>query len=691
MRRLSLSVALVLLPAHPARAQGEPADEPAPGFAAHVVAADALLRLGELPQARVWLARVPEAERGFEWHYTAARADVSVQTFDAHDGEAPALDVSADGNRVATGGVDGRLSIHQAQSFMPLGDYMVGNPAAPTPIVDVAFGAESDVVVAGADGSLHAFDLARAQLRWSVQACDGPVSVVDVSPDGTRIMAASWKEVPGSARVLGLTRLFDARDGTRLADLDATEQRTSACAFSPDGMRLALGESGGRVRLLDAQTLESELALELPAAVESLTWDARGKRLAVVAGDGHAYVYAAADGRLLATLGGEGGRVTCAEFSPESSVHPDRVATGSLDGAVRVFDPASGERIATLYGTRGAVAGLAFLRDGNLVSTGADGVLRRWSPAAFLHRETPLRTGSTTHALAYDGRSRLLASASGDSEIRVWDPMRGTLSQRLVGHEASADAVVFFGDDLLASGSSDGTVRVWDLRYETEFNVFTCGSGVTALAGLDCLLFGATHGGKITLWDHCPVEISATHPFPELPRPEREIPLALPACSLAVAETRGTPTGCLLVAGCDDGVIRLWNCVSFEPAGVLEGHTARVSSLALHGQLLASASQDGTVRLWDLESRSAIATLEGHRAGVSCVAFAPDGQRLASGGSDETVRIWNVATRETVLVVSGLTGGVFALAFSPDRTQLAVGRTDGVQLLDAQPLARRQE
>src|SRR5262249_13572587 len=59
--------------------------------------------------------------------------------------------------------------------------------------------------------------------------------------------------------------------------------------------------------------------------------------------------------------------------------------------------------------------------------------------------------------------------------------------------------------------------------------------------------------------------------------------------------------------------------------------------------LLASASDDHSVRLWRPDSDTLVRALEGHSAKVWSVAFSPDGRLLASASDDHTIRLWSVA------------------------------------------------
>ncbi|MGH4019950.1 MAG: hypothetical protein ACRDT0_12070 [Pseudonocardiaceae bacterium] len=67
-------------------------------------------------------------------------------------------------------------------------------------------------------------------------------------------------------------------------------------------------------------------------------------------------------------------------------------------------------------------------------------------------------------AVRVHGRE-LLASASYDATVRLWDPATGAPERALEGHTGwvlGVCAVRVGGRELLASASADGTVRIWD-------------------------------------------------------------------------------------------------------------------------------------------------------------------------------------------------------------------------------------
>ncbi|KAF2258043.1 vegetative incompatibility protein HET-E-1 [Lojkania enalia] len=218
------------------------------------------------------------------------------------------------------------------------------------------------------------------------------------------------------------------------------------------------------------------------------------------------------------------------------------------------------------------------------------------------------------NAVAFSPDGQLVASASADKTVRVWEAATGSCRSVLEGHTNRVNAVAFSPDgQLVASASAGKTVRVWEAAT---------GSCRSVLEG---------HTNRVN----------------------------------AVAFS---PDGQLVASASSDYTVRVWEAATGSCRSVLEGHTDRVNAVAFSpdGQLVASASSDYTVRAWEVATGSCRSVLEDHTNRVNAVAFSPDGQLVASASYDNTVRVWEAATGSCRSVLEGHTNRVNAVAFSPD-------------------------
>ncbi|KAL4733371.1 WD40-repeat-containing domain protein [Aspergillus similis] len=197
------------------------------------------------------------------------------------------------------------------------------------------------------------------------------------------------------------------------------------------------------------------------------------------------------------------------------------------------------------------------------------------------------------NAVAFSQNGKMLASASNDQTVRLWDPSTGQHLHTLEGHTLLVSTVAFSRDvKMLASASHDQTVRLWDP---------STGQHLHTLEG---------HTGWVN----------------------------------AVAFSQD---GTMLASASDDQTVRLWNSSTGQHLHTLEGHTESVYVVAFfqNGEKLISASYDQTVRLWDLSTGQHLYTLEGHTPRVKSVAFSQDETMLAFASRDQNVRLWDIDCR----------------------------------------------
>ena len=238
------------------------------------------------------------------------------------------------------------------------------------------------------------------------------------------------------------------------------------------------------------------------------------------------------------------------------------------------------------------------------------------------------------HSLAFSSQGNILASASYDNSIILWDiEMRRKLG---VLHDAAsfreAPTSLAFSPDgkTLAVGTIGATVMLWDMVTRTH---------------IDTLV-----GHADTLWVTC---------------------------------VAFSPDAKTLASGSEDQTIRLWDVMTRSSVATLEGHEHRVWSLAFSpkGNLLASGSHDGIVELWNIETEKNIATLDAHTRSIRSLSISHDGRTLASGAADSSVKLWDIQTEELSASFGDPSNALQHAAFSPAGDILAIGLWD-IKLLD---------
>ncbi|KAB2568608.1 Vegetative incompatibility protein HET-E-1, partial [Lasiodiplodia theobromae] len=217
----------------------------------------------------------------------------------------------------------------------------------------------------------------------------------------------------------------------------------------------------------------------------------------------------------------------------------------------------------------------------------------------------------SVNSVVFSPDGSLVASASFDNTVRLWETATGSQRAVLEGHSDSVRSVVFSPDgSLVASASDDNTVRLWE---------------------------AATGSQRAVLEGH----------------------------SGSVRSVVFSPDGSLVASASSDNTVRLWEAATGSQRAVLEGHSDSVRSVVFSpdGSLVASASDDNTVRLWETATGSQRAVLEGHSGWVRSVVFSPDGSLVASASDDKTVRLWEAATGSQRAVLEGHSDWVISVVF----------------------------
>lgn len=425
-----------------------------------------------------------------------------------------------------------------------------------------------------------------------------------------------------------------------------------ACAVNADGTRMAVAGAGHVIRIVDPET-----------------------------------------GQELNRLTGHTGPVEAVKFSPDGRW----LASASHDRRLRLWDASSGESVTVVAGHVDSLTDCVFAPDGSFVVTAAvGGILKIWELPHFSLRHTLARIWddqtrgwfesandqghwTTVRGCDVSPDSRLVASASADQTVIVWDVRTGRALHVLSGHEASVNHCCFSPDGtLLASAGGDRTARIWSCSDLARSPVVLMHDKAVATCMFthDGLLVCATADGTLTVWDVSTGKVVRT----------------LTGHTAWVNDLAMTPGGDWMASASNDGTVKLWNMRA--PTAALDdvSHVEWILGCAASpdGSEVYTASNDRSLISWVTESARPLRVLRSHEAGVRACAVSPDGRWLASGSADRTVMLWDVQTGERHSKYEGHRDWVNDCAFDPTGRLLAsVSNDRTLRLWDLQTRSRR--
>jgi WD40 repeat protein/HEAT repeat protein len=566
------------------------------------------------------------------------------------------------------------------------------------------------------DGSVRVWDVVAGEELLCFRGHSQEPSSLSFSPDGKRI-ASSCSQVgteelnligapPGKKpERSGEILVWDSRTGEKLLEMGREHHGVLSVAFHPDGKRLFSTGHDRAVRVWDADTGKQLHQWTEDQELQGAVVSPDGRLLLVGAADKLKVFDAAAYKELYtvkAVFALNKQRAAC--FSPDSK----RLVGVGDQGTIYVWDAATGQPVMSLGGHAGNVTALDFSRDGRrLASGGEDGLVKVWDLAdrkeLFLYRAHE----DMVTAVAFSRDGRLLASAGADVRRELFGKMPfigGTpppCPVKVWEAAGGQEYRVFPGDVLCAAASptaphvafsdKDGhEVRVCDVGGGETVHVFPefKQAQVSRLSyspdgkSLALVLFRREiTADSFQVLDEIKVYDAATWK-------ER---LDLGKVGGQAADVQFTGDGRRLVVACEDGRVVVYDAGNGREVARVAGGREGLSRIALSpdGKRLARvAVYDCVLDLWDVATGEKLLAVSGVKGRCWGLCFSPDGERLAAG-SGAAVVVFDAATGQESSRLGGFAEMVRGVAFPPgENDRLAVADGKGVKLLD---LNARQE
>jgi WD40 repeat protein len=534
---------------------------------------------------------------------------------------------------------------------------------------------------------------------------DGP-TILCFSPDGKRLLGA------GAVFAVGRSRswIYDIPTARIVASMDMPSY-CSGAAFSPDGRRVALGDTS-HIMILDVEKdmspderdgkrgLELEgggLNLKLafaPGGLLASTDETKGERVKVWDANTGRLVFASTDlrvavgalafqqekqqMRVMAVSGNVLREWDVASGSVERTcnVRFDLPVSSVYDGKRLIGAGAVGVKVWSVTGSLDgvempAIAPVAFSPDGRRIAFARsmlreDGAVRRDGgvvDAESLQWLVPIEQAVNLTTLpVFSPDSRLLAQGFESGKLWIQDVEQHRTLFTVMGPPAACRAARFNPDgSRLAAGWEDGQVWLIDpttgrherLRESTE-------RAVTLIE------YGPR--GELLLCE-CDVARGVVPRRDGLPGPQLPF-VGLSPCRITVLEPAGgertvvelekgfrsvtfSPDGSRVGALRSGQELRVWSLRTGEEQirYRLEGGTLSPPAFSADGEFLAVGSSAGEALVWRLGRPEPLHTLRGHQDQVVGVGFSPDGRRLVSAGAFGLTKLWDLKLGQEVLTL----------------------------------------
>ncbi|MEZ6110324.1 MAG: WD40 repeat domain-containing protein [Pirellulaceae bacterium] len=630
------------------------------------------------------------------------------QAFAANHGSpVQTLAISADGQRLASGGDDKIVKFWNAANGGQLAPTAL--PAVATAIRSVAFSADSvHLFVATADSpEVTMYDAASGAVEQRFAGREAAVARV-LAVGGDRQLLLTWSL---DNRVLRDEVLADrqlaghSQPVTSLATVPRPKDQPDAAR------RILSGSSDGTLREWDLNTGQATRQLNHGAPITDVAVSGDGQRFASTSANNSAKLWNAANNQQLAEMRGdlralaEVARITRDKTAATAKQQATNTALAEAEKNLPVRTDAAKKAADALAAANQEVtakqAALKTVADGKaaaeklaieaaavaqkaaLAKAGADEQVAQATLAKNTATETLSKAQSAVQA---DPNNAGLAQAVTRAQAAVTaadEKLKTMTADQAAKMKAATDASAAAADAASKAVAMNKPFLDANTALQTAETAQNAAAQVAAIA--DRELAEAT-----ALVPSLKAEVTALDQ--RLAKLETELTAAQQAAQAAEQPLRAvafSPDSRQLATGGDMGVVHTWDAETGKAVASCVGHVGPIVSLAFRdADTILTGSSDKSAGMWNLNpgwmlertigSIDDPATLINR---VPALAFSPDGKLLATGGGEPSrtgeLKVWNVADGKAVMSVpEAHTDAIFGVCFSPDSTRVASGGAD---------------
>lgn len=533
------------------------------------------------------------------------------------------LDVSQDGTKLVTGGIDGSLTLWEVDLEEITLKKIVSTKKHLEGVSCVKFTQKEKYIVSGShDQSLKIWDYTLANEVRDLKKHPGIISTLCLTKDDLYIIT-----------------------GTKFSGIYVWDFNTLKNLRSLKGHQ-------GEITSIKA-TLDS--------------------RIITSCKDGSIKIWNLHTGILIKTLETlEKAAVSCLEITTDDS----KIISGNENQTIVIWDAETGKELYISDNFSKPIKIMALEENSKIITDGLPDFNLKVSEINKIKTKKILK-GFTKpiNTVALSPDQLLLATGDQDCLIKIWDLQKYKFITELRGHASSIKKLVFSSSGMkLYSCGLDNSVRIWDIHDLDSPKMPRVLKNFSNVVK-DMVLFDDEKKGGFACWN-------GSVYFYNLENYENYKTVVLNsgrAYSLALNESEK-----ILYTGTSK---KIWaiDIKHYEATHQIGEHAGFVYSIILTNdkQRLISCSEDKTIKIWDVKKYKLLFTLNGHAKAVYTMAINEKSSILYTSGEDETIQIWDINQYKRLATIDSSSEPVYSIILNKNNTLLyAVGDDKCVRMWD---------
>ncbi|OJD19429.1 hypothetical protein AJ78_00603 [Emergomyces pasteurianus Ep9510] len=489
------------------------------------------------------------------------------------------------------------------------------------------------------DHKIRVWDWKKRVVRHTLEGHSGTINSIAFSPNGKHLASVSedrsmrlWNLTTGNSKLLFHCRSRAANVQPQTTMFGGPRERLHAqndIIFSTDGSLIASHASDCHVRLWDPTNAASRGTLAHPCPLISIAFSFDVEFLASSCSDGIVRIWNVRTSELCGTL--THGKPDVSPRFPHFSFSPDnRLIACIANEAIELWDLKTLTLCGTLRDNTQSTR-CVFSPSGRLLAAASGNHVKLWDIQDNELRGILEGHTSKITALEFSPNGQVLASGSHDKKAMLWNPATASISKinesyitnvELLGNgeyvatlsnentteirDSSTGDLIFQVPDIMGPGDKmtysstsqvfayedDDTIRLWNMRTGKPLGRLTADSVVNALAfSPDGINLAASYAARfIIIWDW--KTKSKLH--------------VLNGHLNNISYLTFSPNSKMLVSGSWDASIRLWDCKTGEPLGVLQ-HATPVRDMVISSDANSIiCKSSGRATVWNLNTKQIV-------------------------------------------------------------------------------------